>query len=85
MQLQDIGEGQTGLVAEVGVSQQLLQQRLPDWLSGVKPKLLGGRVPGHHLAVDVPAGLPEGRGFSRQQGAPAAGGRREEVKLSPST
>lgn len=32
---QDISEGQTGFVAEVGVSQQLLQQWLPDWLLGV--------------------------------------------------
>lgn len=57
--LQDISEGQAGLVAEVGVSQQLLQQRLPDGLLRVKPQLLRGGVPGHHLAVDVPAGLPE--------------------------
>lgn len=27
----------------------------------MKPQLLRGGVPGHHLAVDVPAGLPEGR------------------------
>lgn len=56
--LEDIGEGQTGFVVEVGVSHQFLEERLSDWLSGVNPQPLRSGVPGYHLAVDISSGLP---------------------------
>lgn len=65
--LEDIGEGQTGFVAEVGVSHQFLEERLSDWLSGVNPQPLRSGVPGYHLAVDISSGLPVGQRKLKRQ------------------
>lgn len=56
--MEDIGEGQTGFVAELWVAHQFLEKGLSDWLSGVGPQPLGGSVPGNHLAVYILSGLP---------------------------
>lgn len=63
--VEDISEGLTGFEAQVGVSQQLLQQRLSDRFPGVGPEPLRSRVPGDHLAVHVLGGLP-GEVWGRQ-------------------
>lgn len=58
--VQDISEGQTGFVAEIGVARQLLEEGLPDGFSGVHPQPLRSGVPSHHLAIHVFSGLPVG-------------------------
>lgn len=58
--VEDISECQTGLVAQLWVAQQFLEEGLSDWLSGVHPQPLGSSVPGHHLTVQILSGLPVG-------------------------
>lgn len=56
--MEDIGEGQTGFVAEVWLVFQFLEQRLSDWLSGADPQPLRSSVSGNHLTVHILSGLP---------------------------
>lgn len=56
--MEDIGEGQTGFVAEFWVAHQFLEEGLPDGLSGAGPELLRSSVPGYDLTVHILDGLP---------------------------
>lgn len=58
MTAEDIGEGEAGSVAELGVARQPLEERLSERLPGMSPQPLRGHVLGNHLAVHVLGGLP---------------------------
>lgn len=62
--MEDISEGQTGFVAELRLPHQLLEERLPDWLSGVDPQPFRSGIPRNHLTVHILSGLPGKRAGS---------------------
>lgn len=64
--LKDISEGVAGQIAEVGVADQTLHQRLLERFSGTSPQLLSTAPFGHTMSAHIFTGRPTAKSQCEQ-------------------